>query len=87
MIRLAAVGDVHCGTDVRAQIRSQFASVPDHVDALLLAGDLTRLGLPEEAEVRIAARYPIERSTPVTGLRTQELADPLAGRPIPTSRR
>jgi GTP cyclohydrolase I/GTP cyclohydrolase-4 len=25
------------------------------------------------AEVRIAARYPIERSTPVTGLRTQEL--------------
>ena len=51
MIRLAAVGDVHCGTDVRAQIRAQFASVPDHADALLLAGDLTRLGLPEEAEV------------------------------------
>ncbi|HET9242943.1 MAG TPA: GTP cyclohydrolase MptA [Gaiella sp.] len=25
------------------------------------------------AEVRIAARYPVERSTPVTGLRTQEL--------------
>lgn len=51
MIRLAAIGDVHCGTDVRAQIRSQFASVPDHADALVLAGDLTRLGLPEEAEV------------------------------------
>ncbi|MCD6021128.1 MAG: hypothetical protein K0R20_838 [Actinomycetia bacterium] len=51
MIRLAAVGDVHCGTDMGAQIRSQFASVPDHADALLLAGDLTRLGLPEEAEV------------------------------------
>ena len=51
MIRLAAVGDVHCGTDVRAQMRAQFASVPDHADALLLAGDLTRLGLPEEAEV------------------------------------
>lgn len=51
MIRLAAVGDVHCGTDMRAQIRSQFASVPDHADGLLLAGDLTRLGLPEEAGV------------------------------------
>ena len=25
------------------------------------------------AEVKIAARYPIERLTPVTGLRTQEL--------------
>ena len=51
MIRLAAVGDVHCGTDMGAQIQSQFASVPDHADALLLAGDLTRLGLPEEARV------------------------------------
>jgi Icc-related predicted phosphoesterase len=51
VIRLAAVGDVHCGADMRAQIRSQFASVPDHADALLLAGDLTRLGLPEEARV------------------------------------
>ena len=51
MIRLAAVGDVHCGTDAGSQIRSQFATVPDHADALLLAGDLTRLGLPEEARV------------------------------------
>jgi Icc-related predicted phosphoesterase len=51
MIRLAAVGDVHCGTDMGTQTRSQFASVPDHADALLLAGDLTRLGLPDEARV------------------------------------
>ena len=51
MIRLAAVGDVHCGTDARAQVRAQFASVRDHADALLLAGDLTRLGTPAEAEV------------------------------------
>jgi Icc-related predicted phosphoesterase len=51
VIRLAAVGDVHCGSDMGAQIRAQFASVPDHADALLLAGDLTRLGVPEEARV------------------------------------
>lgn len=50
MIRLAAVGDVHCGTETREEVRSQFASVRDHADALLLAGDLTRLGTPEEAE-------------------------------------
>jgi Icc-related predicted phosphoesterase len=49
VIRLAAVGDVHAGTEARSQIRSQFASVPENADALLLAGDLTRLGLPEEA--------------------------------------
>ncbi len=35
---------------MRSQIRSQFASVTDHADALLLAGDLTRLGLQAEAQ-------------------------------------
>jgi Icc-related predicted phosphoesterase len=51
VIRLAAVGDVHCGTDAGDQVRAQFASVREHADALLLAGDLTRLGTPAEAAV------------------------------------
>jgi Icc-related predicted phosphoesterase len=51
VIRLAAVGDVHCGADAGRQVREQFSSVPDHADALLLAGDLTRLGAPAEAQV------------------------------------
>ncbi len=51
MIRLAAVGDVHCGIEAAEQVRTQFASVRDHADALLLAGDLTRLGTPAEAQV------------------------------------
>ena len=67
MIRLAAVGDVHCGTDMRSQIRAQFASVPDHADALLLAGDLTRLGLPEEAEVLANALGEL-RGMPIAGV-------------------
>ncbi|HWL90701.1 MAG TPA: metallophosphoesterase [Actinomycetota bacterium] len=67
MIRLAAVGDVHCGADVRSQVRSQFASVPDHADALLLAGDLTRLGLPEEAEV-LADSLEQLRGMPIAGV-------------------
>jgi Icc-related predicted phosphoesterase len=67
MIRLAAVGDVHCGTDVRSEIRSQFASVPDHADALLLAGDLTRLGLPEEAQVLADALREL-RGMPIAGV-------------------
>ena len=54
-IRLAAVGDVHCGVDMGDQIRTQFASVPGHADGLLLAGDLTRLGTPEESRVFAAA--------------------------------
>ena len=59
MIRLAAVGDVHCGTETRDEVRAQFASVADHADALLLAGDLTRLGTPEEAEVLADALRPL----------------------------
>jgi Icc-related predicted phosphoesterase len=55
MIRLAAVGDVHCGTDAGEHVRAQFSSVPDHADALLLAGDLTRRGTPEEAQVLAGA--------------------------------
>ncbi len=67
MIRLAAVGDVHCGTDVRSQVRAQFASVPEHADALLLAGDLTRLGLPEEAQVLADALGEL-RGMPIAGV-------------------
>jgi Icc-related predicted phosphoesterase len=67
VIRLAAVGDVHCGTDVRSEVRAQFASVPDHADALLLAGDLTRLGVPEEAEVLADALGEL-RGVPIAGV-------------------
>lgn len=51
MIRVAAVGDVHFAADSAGSLRDQFARVHEVADVLLLAGDLTRLGLPEEAEV------------------------------------
>jgi Icc-related predicted phosphoesterase len=59
VIRVAAVGDVHCGSDARDEVRSQFASVGEHADALLLAGDLTRLGTPEEAHALADALLPL----------------------------
>jgi Icc-related predicted phosphoesterase len=59
VIRVAAVGDVHCGSDARDEVRSQFASVGEHADALLLAGDLTRLGTPEEARALADALAPL----------------------------
>jgi len=46
-LRIAAVGDVHVGVDDEAP---SFAGIADHADLLLLAGDLTRRGLPQEAE-------------------------------------
>jgi Icc-related predicted phosphoesterase len=50
VIRVAAVGDVHVGPDSAGQFRDQIASVGERADALLLAGDLTKSGAPEEAE-------------------------------------
>ncbi|MGM7648630.1 MULTISPECIES: metallophosphoesterase family protein [Nocardia] len=50
-MRVAAVGDVHLGADSRGRCRPVFERLPEHADVLLLAGDLTRLGTIEEAEV------------------------------------
>lgn len=54
MIRIAAVGDVHMDCDVLGRFRPALEQLPEHADVLLLAGDLTRHGTPEEA--RCAAR-------------------------------
>lgn len=51
MIRVAACGDVHAGGDSSGQIAAAFAGVDERADLLLLAGDLTRCGTPDEAEV------------------------------------
>jgi Icc-related predicted phosphoesterase len=51
VIRIAAVADVHFGDDARGTLRPHLEGLPDHADVLLIAGDLTRMGLVEEAEV------------------------------------
>ena len=51
MIRVAAVGDVHLGADVRGSIGSHLKDLGEHADALLLAGDLTQHGTVAEAEI------------------------------------
>ncbi|WP_116103788.1 metallophosphoesterase family protein [Amycolatopsis thermalba] len=51
MIRVAAVGDVHLGEDARGLLRPALEHLADLADVLLLAGDLTRHGALEEAEV------------------------------------
>ena len=51
MIRIAAVGDIHLGPDTVDDFRRGVASASDDADALLLAGDLSRLGAPEEADL------------------------------------
>jgi Icc-related predicted phosphoesterase len=51
VVRVAAVGDFHCGEKDGGLYREQFARVNDQADVLLLAGDLTRRGTPAEIEV------------------------------------
>ncbi|MEU7034677.1 metallophosphoesterase [Streptomyces sp. NPDC046237] len=51
VVRVAAVGDIHLGSDSRGLLRPSFATLPDRADLLLLAGDLTRHGAVAEAEV------------------------------------
>lgn len=50
-VRIAAVGDFHCGEQDVGAYRPLFARVNEDADVLLLAGDLTRWGTP--AEVRV----------------------------------
>lgn len=50
-VRIAAVGDFHCGEEDVGVYRALFARVNHEADVLLLAGDLTRRGTPAEMRV------------------------------------
>lgn len=50
-VRVAAVGDFHCGEKDGGMYREAFARVNDEADILLLAGDLTRRGTQAEIDV------------------------------------
>jgi Icc-related predicted phosphoesterase len=51
LIRIATAGDIHASEATRQQVASAFASLGAAVDLILLAGDLTTRGDPEEAVV------------------------------------
>src|ERR671910_3077458 len=51
MIRVAAAGDIHCAEPLRERITHAFAALAGQADVVLLAGDLTTHGEPEQAAV------------------------------------
>lgn len=55
MIRVAASADVHCRADRPNPTADSLAALGERADLLLLAGDLTTHGRPEEAAVLAAA--------------------------------
>jgi Icc-related predicted phosphoesterase len=51
MVTIAAAGDVHASEPTRKRLRESFAALEQRADLVLLAGDLTTLGEPDQAEV------------------------------------
>src|SRR5213082_2196548 len=63
-LRIAATADLHYGKHSRGTLHEAFAEISSSADLLLLCGDLTDYGLPDEAEalvadIRAAVRIPI----------------------------
>ena len=59
-IRIAAAADVHCDESGGARLRDAFARLEGAADLVLLAGDLTTHGEPEQAAVLAEASQAID---------------------------
>jgi Icc-related predicted phosphoesterase len=53
-LRIAATADIHYGKHSKGKMQELFAAVSREADVLLICGDLTDYGLPEEAELLAA---------------------------------
>jgi Icc-related predicted phosphoesterase len=62
-VRIAAISDVHVGKSSQGALQPLLAEIADNADALVVCGDLTDYGLPEEARILAkelsVARIPI----------------------------
>ena len=86
MIRIAAAADIHASDVSADRVEQAFADLQGEADVVLLAGDLTTSGEPEQAEVIAAACRQLD--VPIFAVlgnhdhhagRIDELADVLAG--------
>lgn len=50
-MRIAAVGDIHCTRESQGTLRGLFSDASNAADVIVLCGDLTDRGLPEEADI------------------------------------
>jgi uncharacterized protein len=58
-IRVAAAADIHCSEETRTEVEAAFEKVEGDADVILLAGDLTTYGLPEQAQVLADIATPV----------------------------
>ena len=65
VVRVAAISDVHCKRDSKQVLRPVFDQIAGEADVLLVCGDITHLGLPEEACVFLEQAVPVLNKIPV----------------------
>ena len=53
MVRIAAVGDVHCTKTSQGALQPLFGEMAESADVIALCGDLVDYGLPDEAHVLV----------------------------------
>src|SRR5437773_1007077 len=66
-MRVAALGDVHCKKTSTGAFQALFASMAAAADVLVLCGDLTDLGLAEEARV-LVKELGAAKTTPIVAV-------------------
>jgi len=59
VVRVAAIADLHCSKTSQGAFQPLFAKIAESADLLLIAGDLTDYGLPDEARVLARELAPI----------------------------
>jgi Icc-related predicted phosphoesterase len=63
-MRIAAAGDLHCTKENKGRFQPVLTQIRDRADVVVLCGDLTDFGLPEEAEI-LAQELRQNLSTPI----------------------
>lgn len=66
-VRLAAVADIHMTKTSQGSLQGLFGEIATAADVLLLVGDLTAYGLPEEAQV-LARELTAAAKIPIVGV-------------------
>lgn len=63
VVRVAAVGDLHCTKSSQGTLQPLFSKAAEAADLLLLAGDLTDYGTPDEARLLAKELSPVRIPT------------------------
>lgn len=66
VVKIAAVGDTHCKKTTQGELRNLFGEINQCADILVLCGDLTDYGLPEEAQIFVKELAPVK--IPIVGV-------------------